>query len=165
MKLVIKGGAFLIMASLVGCIGPGTQGSLESYHYKVPKDSLQRAINSVISATPTIYKDTAKRYSFIDVTEGKNDTVWDTYYQDGLTYETICIEVENDRITYVFRYSGDDEFWKTSGESEIFICYAHDGKGNSGSERSGKMTSQARARFVGFFEDELIERINKNGVQ
>ena len=141
--------------------GAGTHGSLENYKFPIPKDSLQTVIDDVITTTPNIYRDTVKRYSYVDVTDGKNDTVWDNYYRDRINYETIYIETENDKVEFIFRYYGGEEHWEKSSDSEIFICYAYDKNGQGGSEGNGNISSKTQSRLVGIFTKEFVKKIEK----
>ena len=118
-------------------------------------------IDEVINTSPNIYRDTVKRHSFVDVTDGKNDTIWDTYYRDTINYETIYIETEDDRVKFVFRYYGNDEHWNKSFDSGIFICYAYDKNGQGGSEGMGNISSRTQTRLVNIFTNEFVEELRK----
>ena len=42
-----------------GCVGAGTHGSIKGYRYTAMKDSLQKAVITVIQNNPNIYRDTS----------------------------------------------------------------------------------------------------------
>jgi len=154
---------FILTISLIGCfIGGGTHGSIKGYHYATTKDQLEKAVMTVIKNNKNIYRDTIKNYT-IDITNGKHDTIIDDYYNDGKNYVTIKIKIADKENEYTFRYYGDEEYWKVSTSSEIFICYAYDKNGNGGSEghNSFKFKQQLKKEFTNVFESEFVNKIDK----
>lgn len=83
-------GIIILIISLNSCIGAGTHGSIKTYEYPVPKAILQSAIETVMANGGNIYRDTTLNY-IIDQTDGRNDTIYDNYYNDGEGYVTIYI--------------------------------------------------------------------------
>ena len=133
---------------LLGCgINGGTHGSIKGYRYNIPKDKLQEGINTVISKSQNIIRDTTTNY-----------------YNDGENYLTIKIRKEDVENTYTFRFYGKKEDWDTSKSSEIFIAYAHDKEGNGGSEGDGGLSGQReklKKELVSIFEGEFINKLDR----
>jgi hypothetical protein len=122
----------------------GGAGGLKSYEYSLPKNELEIAINHVLKNNSKIYRDTIKE---------------DYYNKDG--YVTIKISEENVKNEYTFRFYGDQEEWKKSKSSSIFIVYAHDKDGNGGSEGHGGISDELLKEFYKVFELELINKVDK----
>jgi hypothetical protein len=122
----------LFVFSFVGCLTGGTHGSIKSYGFKTDKNSLQSAVEKVISENDFIKRDTIKNY-MIDVTSGRNDTIINNYYNDTVNYVTIYIKTSDGKNEYTIQYGGDKEYWDTSKISEISIAYAFDKNGSGGS--------------------------------
>src|SRR5882762_1827973 len=125
----------VLSISFSGCVlfmFGGGHGSLQGYRYPITKDKLENAIMTVLKNNPTTYRNTSRPYT-IDATNGKRDTIWNTYYNDSTNYLTV--EIKNGKIQneYIIRYYGDEEYWKTNESSEIFIAYAYDKNSNGGS--------------------------------
>jgi hypothetical protein len=124
--------------------GAGTHGQLRRYRYSIPKNKLELAVIKLIEKNPIIYRDTINK----------------DYYNDGITYLTIKIknkEIENE---YVFRYYGDQEGWKNSTNSEIFICYAYDKYGKGGSDGSGNFTREQKKELIDAFNKFFIDQLD-----
>ena len=150
---------------ITSCINGGTHGSIKGYRYPTSKAELENAVLEVINTNSNIHrKDTAIKNFYIDVTNGKYDTVFSTNYNDGKRYLTIKINVvdtvENE---YIFQYYGSEKDWETSSSSEIFICYANDKNGNGGSEGhdSFKKNKKLKKDLIDVFEKEFISKIDK----
>ena len=107
----------------------------------------------VIESNPKIIRDTV-------VTEksdnSSTDTTYNNYYNDGVNYVTIKIETPKGYNEYTFRYLGDKDYWKSSNNSEIFICYAYDHEGNGGSEGNGGVEPELLNELTAIFEEELV---------
>ncbi|MBL4657718.1 MAG: hypothetical protein JKX73_06935 [Flavobacteriales bacterium] len=146
-----------VFALCVGCFSAGTHGSIKSYEYNLTKDSLQNIIDMVISESPNVYKDTVITFQYMI----ENDSIFDTYYKDGIRYETIYITTSNEKVEYIFNYTGTEESWTTSSTSSISICYAYNDKGEGGSQGNGKLSRSAKKRFVEIFESELIKPLEE----
>jgi hypothetical protein len=152
-----------------GCIfGAGTHGSIKGYQYATKKDSLQKAIMAVIKNNPNIYRDTSLDYlgssPLLDHSDAGDYSAGENYYNDIKHYVTITISSGHEKNEYTFRYYGDDEDWKTSYSSKIFICYAHDQNGKGGSEGGGGLEwyrSGLKKKFTDLFEKELISKVDK----
>lgn len=134
-------------------IGAGTHGLLKGYRYSISKKELETAVIKVIEKNPNIYRDTIDK----------------DYYNDGITYLTIKIKNKDIENEYTFRYYGDQEDWKNSTYSEIFICYAYDKYGKGGSEGKGNFTKEQEKGLIDAFEmffiDQLDRELNLNHIQ
>ena len=154
--------SIILTTILSGCfIGAGTHGSLKGYQYATTKEKLDSAVMFVIKSNPKIYRDTNNVNYIIDKTNGKNDTIIDNYYNDGIIYLTIKIKTDKGQNEYTFRYYGGEEDWKTAATSEIFICYAYDELGKGGSEGNGGVDSNTLDHLIEVFERELVSNIDK----
>lgn len=131
---------------VIGCIGGGTHGYIKGYRYNVPKDTLEKAIERVISEGIVIHQDSIRGY-----------------YNDDSTYVSINILEKQDRYTYTFRYYGTREYWDTAKTTEIFIAYAHDENGKGGSEGNGGVKwydFKLKKKLTMPFEKELVSKID-----
>jgi hypothetical protein len=154
---------------LTGCImGAGTHGSIKSYTYEVPKDTLQKAIMNIIEHDPNIHRDTSLDYlgssPLLDSGALGNYSANDNFYNDIKHYVTISIMSGPDTNEYTFRYYGPDEQWKTENSSGIFICYAYDRHRNGGSEGNGGVTWRTpslKKKLTSVFEKELMSKVDK----
>ena len=85
----------ILIFSLVGCIGAGTHGSIKGYQYSVNKDSLQKAIMTVIQDNSNIYRDTKLdslgSSPLLDHNDGGDYIAGDNFYKDIKHYVTIKI--------------------------------------------------------------------------
>ena len=68
--------------------------------------------NTVDTAIESRYKD-----SNVDLAAGAN------FYNDVVNYVTITIKDGQLKDEFTFRYYGDQEYWKSSPSSEIFLVY------------------------------------------
>jgi hypothetical protein len=163
----IKRFSFLIVCVVfivTGCfLSAGTHGSLKNYQYAIKKEDLQRAVMKVIKNNPNIYRDTSLD-QLANVPTHTNSTSdqsgGDNYYNDIINYVTIKITSGQIVNEYTFRYYGDEEYWKTSGTSEIFICYAFDKNHKGGSEGNGGVTKEMLKGFTNIFEKEFISKVD-----
>jgi hypothetical protein len=148
----------------MGCLTAGTHGSIKSYQYPCSKQALQNAVEKVIAADGSVRRDTIVNYR-IDETNGKNDTVWNNYYNDTINYVTIYIKNGNTVYNFVFHYTGTKEQWDTSKVSDISIAYAWDENTyEGGSEGNGGVTWYTpflKKRLTDVFESEFISKIDK----
>jgi hypothetical protein len=160
MKKLIGLMIFVLIISLTGCFfGAGTHGSIRGYQYPTTKYELEKAVMTVIKNNKSIYRDTTK-----DSTSGKSDADFNNYYNDGKNYVTIKIKGADIEYEYTFRYYGGEEYWKTSTNSEIFICYVHDGKGNGGNAGDGsfdKTPPEIKRNMIKLFETKFVNKIDK----
>jgi len=147
-----------------GCgFGAGTHGSIKGYQYPVTKTELEKAVMTILQNKTNVYRDTIRNY-MVDVTNGKNDTIENNYYNDGKNYVTLHIKTSDGLNDYTFRYAGDSLDWANSRTSEIFICYIYDDKGNGGSEGNGKWgqtDGTTKKKMIDLFETEFINKIDK----
>jgi len=141
----------------------GTHGSIQSYYFPVTKKTLQTAVEKVITGSPDIYRDTGKNY-IVEITNGKNDTIVNNRYNDGVNYVTIKIEPKvNSRETneYTFQYVGDKKDWDTAKTSSLSIAYAYDENNNGGSKGNGTLTPGLIKKLTELFESKFISRIKQ----
>jgi len=157
--------SFILIFLLPDCIGAGTHGSIKGYKYITNKDSLQKAIMTVIQDNPNIYRDTSLdslgSSPALDSVGTGDYSAGENFYNDIKHYVTIKITSGQNVNEYVFRYYGPDENWKTSPTSEIFICYAKDKNGNGGSEGNGGVSKKMAKEFTDVFEKEFVDKIDK----
>jgi hypothetical protein len=158
---------FILTSLFDGC---GSAEAIKGYRYPTTKYNLEKAVMKVIKSNPHIYRDSSKD-SIYDSTMEKN--VYETattgadsaiYYNDGKHFVTIKIKVGQTESDYVCRYLGNDQDWKSSASSEIFISSAHDkyGRGLSqGHNENGEFTSKMAKEFTDLFETEFINKIDK----
>jgi len=170
----------LLMGLLFASWGCGSAEAIRSYSYPTTKYNLEIAVLKVIRSNP---------YIIIDTTESKvivrrnpddmNDTTTKTIklsefhghskdsaaiaaYEKGVIKIKIKVgDIDND---YIFRYLGDEQFWKNSKSSEIFIQKAADKYGNSivqGENANGEFTTKMAKDFTSLFETEVINKIDK----
>ena len=144
---------------IFGCFNPGGAGLIKGYKYQCTKDELEKAIIIVLNSSKNIYRDTTKNYIH-EVINGKTDSINDNYYNDGKNYWTIKIKTGDQENEYIFRFYGDEECWKTSPTSEIFIVYAYDKNGKGGQEGSKDLDKELRDKLTTNFESEFIGRID-----
>ena len=156
-------GAVLVLL-FSGC---GGAGAIKGYRYATTKYNLQKAVMTVINSSQNIYRDssldktvdttvaTRTKDSNVDVAAGPN------YYNDVINYVTITIKDGGIKDEFVFRYYGDQEYWKTSPSSAIFIVYAHDKDGKGGSDGHGELSNQQEKEFTAFFESRFVAKINE----
>ena len=160
-KLTMKARVFLLFIFLSGCIGGGAAGSIIGFRYQTTKDRLEKAVKAVIKNNRNIYPDTINNY-IIDLTNGKSDTLDDSYYNDGKRNITIDIKRSNMKYTYTFGFYGEEQYWKTSPSSAIFIIYAIDEFGRGGGEKDKDMDDRIlRKKLINIFKTEFVNRIDK----
>ena len=139
---------FAIIVYLYSCLTGGTHGSIKSYDFFVSKNTLQKAVEKIISESPDIHKDTVKNY-IVNVTNGKNDTIINNRYNDGQNYVTIKIEgkVKGGESEFTFQYVGDEKDWDTLKTSSLSIAYAYDEKSNGGRDRKSTRLNSSHPRL------------------
>jgi len=147
--------------------GCGGAGSIKSYRYATTKYELQKAVMTVIRNNSNIYRDSSKdnrvdttleekyKDSMVDIATGSN------YYNDGRNYVTIKIKAGQTEDEFTFRYYGDEEYWKSSPSSELFIAYAFDKDGKGGSDGHGDLSNKQEREFTDLFEREFVTKVNK----
>ena len=123
----------------------GTHGSISSYTFEVPKDTLANAVKRLIRQDTSIHRD------------------WRAdYYNDGKSYVTLSLYSGSEKYEYVFRYTGDSTYWANSNSSEIFICYVYNGKGQGGSEGNGKWdktSKKVQEDMISTFDKGFVKKI------
>ncbi|HEV8081747.1 MAG TPA: hypothetical protein VGP55_01015 [Chitinophagaceae bacterium] len=151
--------------SFVGC---GSAEAIKGYRYPVTKDVLEKAVMKVIKGSPNIYRDSSKNGMFdsaMQKAENEHSSVDSAiYYNDGKHYVTIKIKVGQIDNDYIFRFYGDEQYWKTSASSEIFINYVRDRYGNAlsqGHNENGEFKSKMAKEFTSLFETEFINKLDK----
>jgi hypothetical protein len=158
-KLIV----FLVVStSVTGCVfSAGTHGSLKGYQYAVTKDQLQNAVMSVIQSNPKILWDSLSGNMRIDTVNGKIDTTFEDYYNDIENYVTIKIKSGEQSNEYTFRYYGDEEHWKASQNSELFICYAYNKYRKGGHEGDEDFNDNLLNQLTSVFEKEVIDKLDQ----
>ena len=152
--------SLFLISTLTSCfVGAGTHGSIKGYQYNVTKNELENAVMYVIKNSPNIHRDTRGEPRIENVGNGIMDTIFDNSYNDGKNYVAIKINVKNLENEYTFRYYGDEEYWKTSKSSEIFICWEFDKGGNGGNEEY--INSDDERRLTNIFETQFISLVDK----
>jgi len=157
---------FFIATALVAtvlfnsCLTGGTHGSIKYYDYKTNKQNLQRAVEKVIKNNRSIKRDTTKNY-VVDMTNNKNDTIVDNYYNDNDRYVTIYIQTSGGMNEYTFQYAGDKKYWDTSKIAELSIAYAYDKDGKGGSEGHNEVDGNLKRKLLEPFEKEFINKVDK----
>jgi len=151
---------------MTGCFNvAGTHGSLKGYHYATPKEKLEDAVNYVMKVNPNITHDTIGVKRRLSKTRAGKDTIVDEYYvdyyNDGKSYVSIAIKTGKGMCSYVFRYAGDEQDWKTSSTSDMFICYAYDEADKGGSEGNGGVDEKTLKYLTALFEKELVNNVDK----
>jgi hypothetical protein len=164
MKFLQAGSLFLLIFIFFGC---GGAGSIKGYRYGTTKYNLQKAVMTVIKNNSTIFRDSATdrsvdtaietkyKDSNVDLAAGSN------YYNDGINYITITIKDGQIKDEFTFRYYGDQEYWKSSPSSEIFIVYAYDKNGKGGSDGHGDLSNKMEKEFTDIFESQFVTKINQ----
>ena len=155
----------MLVMQLFSCLTAGTHGSIKAYDYSVSKNVLQKAIEKVIAESADIHRDSTKNY-IIDVTNGKNDTIIDNQYNDGIEYLTINIDNNGKgkgTNKYIFQYGteGNEDTAKTSF---ISIAYGYDKNGHGGIDGNGGVAWYRpflKKKLINLFEEKLINRIDK----
>jgi len=139
-------------------LAPNGHGSLQGYCYSTTKEKLESAVMATIKNNRNIYRDTSKHFIEIinEDSSGKKTMGDDNYYNDGKNYVTIKITSEKEENEYIFRYYGDEKYWETSPNSQLFICYA-----DGGSEGNGKLSSERKEHLTRYFETEFISKLDK----
>ena len=158
--------------------GCGSAEAIKSYSYSTTKDNLEKAVLKVIQSNPHIVMDTNQAKVIVRRNPGDfNDTstviinLSDFHSPDsasvaannrGVIKIKIKVgEIEND---YIFRYLGDEQYWKSSKSSAIFIQNAIDKHGNSvsqGENEKGEFDSRLAKDFTSLFESEVVTKIDK----
>ena len=155
---------FAIIVHLCACLTGGTHGSIKSYDFFVSKNTLQKAVEKILTESPDIHKDTVKNY-IVNITSGKNDTIMNNQYNDGQQYVTIKIEgkVKGEESEFTFQYVGDEKDWDTLKTSSLSIAYAYDEKNNGGSNGNGGLSYSPllKKKIIRLFETRFINRIKK----
>ncbi|MDB5253043.1 MAG: hypothetical protein JWP27_2212 [Flaviaesturariibacter sp.] len=148
---------------LFGCLSAGTHGSINAYQYPVTKYRLAEVVDSIIDHSPSIRRDSMRNY-MIDMTNGKNDTIENRYYNDDTTYQTIYVKTAKGYDSYIFRFGGGREEGDTSGSSNISVAYAYDEQGHGGSEGNGAFSwynGRLKRRVLDVFESELVSKVDR----
>jgi len=168
----------LLFALLFLSSGCGSAEAIKSYRYSTAKDILEKAVQKVINTNPHIVVDTTQPKVIVRRNpDNPNDTSTVTInlsdfhgpdsaslaaYEKGVIKIKIKAgEIEND---YTFRYLGDEEYWKNSTSSEIFIQKATDKAGNGiyqGENEHGEFKSKMAKDFTSLFEREVVSKVDK----
>lgn len=119
-------------STIIGC---GSAEAIKAYNYKLTKDTLEKAVSRVINSNPHIAlipiprivvvrkhpkdnSDTTPMVINAEEYTGKDKQSVLDYYSSMTKIKIQVGQIEN---TYVFRYAGSVQDWKTSRNSTIFI--------------------------------------------
>jgi len=168
---------FIIAFFSSGC---GSAEAIKSYSYPTPKYNLEKAVLKAIKSNPHIIIDTTESKVIVrrnpdDMNDTTTKTIKLSEFQ-GHSKDSAAIaandkavikikikvgETEND---YTFRYLGDEQYWKNSKSSAIFIQYVTDKHGNSlsqGHNEKGEFNSKMAKDFTDLFETEVVNKIDQ----
>ena len=172
---------YLQALSLSCCLflssGCGDASAIKRYNYETTKGNLEQAVIRVIHANPNIIVDTAEPQVTVRRNPGdpkdtstKKIDLSDFHDNDSAStaayfsaYVKIKIQVDQHTNSYTFRYLGDEQHWKTSASSAIFISEISDGDGNSisqGHNENGQFESKMAKEFTEVFEREVVDKID-----
>jgi hypothetical protein len=165
----------IVTFTIVGC---GSAEAIKSYRYPTTKYNLEKAVKKVIKSNPHIYLDTIERK--VRVRRNPNDRSDTTTVlinaedYDGkereeilalyAAYTKIKIKVGQTENVYVFQYYGNEQDWKSSQSSAIFISEVHDKYGNTleqGHNEHGEFRTKRAKGFTELFEAEVINKLDK----
>lgn len=155
-------GIIIVVIQLCGCLTAGTHGSIKAYEYPVSKHRLEEAVKKVMAQNPKIDRDTQRNY-MVDITDGKSDTIYSDYYNDGKRYFKIKIRSDAGENEFIFQFVGREIDWDSSVNSEISIAYAFDENNTGGSEGNGGVTWYKpflKKKLIRLFEEEFIRQVD-----
>jgi hypothetical protein len=169
----------LLFLSFLFCSsGCGSAEPIKRYSYPTSKYKLEEAVLMVINSNPHITVDTTQNEvivrrnpdnpddtatMLIDLSEmhGKDSADVAASFNGVIKIKIKVGEVEND---YIFRFSGNEQDWKSSSSSAIFIQNVTDKKGNSicqGQNENGEFNSHIAKEFTSLFERELVSKVDE----
>jgi len=129
-----------ILTFILSCAG--THGFIQRYKFNATKSVLEKTIQLVLNDNPTFLKE--------DQIAKLND-------QPG--YITIFIKHEGDKYGYRIRYYGDEQLWKTSNTSELFIASARiNGVGGKNDDES--MSDELKFKLLKVFQERFVDLID-----
>jgi hypothetical protein len=170
--------AILLSWLLLSSSGCGSAEAIKSYSYATTKYNLEKAVISVINSNPHIIVDTTETKVIVRRNPNNpNDTstviknLSEIYGKDsadvaanfnGVIKIKIKLgEIDND---YTFRYLGDEQYWKSSKSSAIFIQNVTDKHGNmvsQGKNENGEFDNKMAKKSTALFEREVVSKIDK----
>lgn len=168
----------LLLWLLFLSLGCGSAEAIKSYNYPTAKDNLEKAVLKVIGSNSHIVIDTTPAKVLVRRNPNNaNDTstilinLSDFHSADSAEVAAInkgvikikikVGEIEND---YTFRFLGDEQYWRNSRSSAIFIQKATDRHGNSvnqGKNENGEFDSKLAKDFTSLFEREVVTKIDE----
>ena len=170
----------LLLWLLFGSSGCGSAEAIKSYSYPTTKYNLEKAVVKVIKSNPHIRIDTSGSTVIVRRNpDDMNDTTTKTIKlsefhghskdsaamaADDKAVIKIKIKVGETDNDYVFRYLGNEQHWKSSESSAIFIQYVRDKNGNSisqGENENGEFNSKIAKDFTLLFETEVVNKIDQ----
>jgi hypothetical protein len=166
---------FLVLFLSSGC---GSAEAIKTYSYPTTKNNLEKAVLKVLNTNPHIVIDSTEAKVIVrqnpDIPNDTTtvmislsdfhspDSAEVAAYEKGIIRIKIKVrEIEND---YTFRYLGDEQFWKNSTTSAIFIQKVSDKYGNSinqGENENNEFNSKMAKDFTSLFEREVVSKIDK----
>lgn len=168
----------LILWLLFLSSGCGNAEAIKSYSYPITKYNLEKAVSKVINSNPHIVVDTTQpKVTVRRDPNNPNDTSTlkinlsdfhdpdsahvAAFFKGEIKIKIKVGETDND---YTFRYLGDEQYWKSSASSAIFISEVTDKHGNSisqGHNENGQFDSKMAKEFTSLFEREIVSKIDK----
>jgi hypothetical protein len=160
---------------LSGC---GDATAVKVYRYKTTKENLEKAVTKVVEGNPDIVLDTSPATVIIKRNPNdKNDTstvtinLSDFHSKDSAQVAAFYkgqfkVSIKSGtRISYfTLRYLGDEQSWKSSSTSAIFISEARDGLGNKisqGHNENGQFKSKLAQEFTNVFERNVVDKVDR----
>lgn len=122
---------FLVIISSCG----GTHGAIEHYHFEVSKDTLNNQIKEIVESSENL--------SFQET-------------DMGVDYFEIIVKGD-ENCHFIFRYYGDEDLWKKSKNSEIFIAYIK--FGNDKYLTDNKILNEDKEKALEIIEKNFISRL------
>ena len=168
----------ILLIGLLFLLGCGSAEAIKSYNYPTTKYILEKAVLKVIKSNPHIIIDTTESKVIVRRNpEDVNDTTTKTIRLSEFHGKDSAFIAANDKAVikikirvgeintdYIFRYLGDEQYWKNSQSSAIFIQYVKDKEGNSisqGENENGEFQTQMAKDFTMLFEREVVSKIDK----
>ena len=153
--------------------------AIKSYRYPISKYNLEKVVSRVINSNPNIIVDTTELEVTVlrnpndpnDTTtrkiklsdfHDKKDSAEVAAHFAGVT--KIRIKAGTTDTHYTFRYAGEEQDWKNSENSTIFIQEITDMHGNTfrqGENENGEFNTKIAKDLTVLFEKEVVSKIDK----
>jgi hypothetical protein len=166
---------FSFMLSFTSC---GDATAVKVYNYKTTKENLEKAVTKVVEGNPNIVLDTTRATVIVRRNPNdKNDTstitinLSDFHGKDSAQVAAfykgqfkVSIKSGNSMSYFTLRYIGDEQSWKSSTTSAIFISEATDGLSNKisqGHNENGQFKSKPAQELAKMFERNVVDNVDK----